>query len=71
MMESMTFSGKDQFEVRQKLEAWRRANPNLKIVKIHPAEYVPPKMNVPSPNHGPLPPAQDRVSVKIDFESSN
>jgi hypothetical protein len=69
-MESKTFTGKDQYDVDRQIWDWRQANPTIKVVKTHSAEEIPLRMRASSPNHGPIPPAQDRVSVKVDFASS-
>jgi hypothetical protein len=70
-MESKTFTGKDQYDVDQQMWNWRSSNPNIKVVKAHPAEDLELRMRAPAPNHRPIASPQDRVSVKVDYETSN
>lgn len=70
-MESKTFVGKDQYDVDQQIWNWRNTNPHIKIVKTYPAVDLGLPMKTPVPNYGPIASPQDRVSVKIDYETSN
>jgi hypothetical protein len=70
-MESKTFTGKDQYDVDQLIWNWRQNNPSIKALKTHSPVALEQRMTAPTPNHGPIMPPQDMVSVTVDYENLN
>jgi hypothetical protein len=67
-MQTKTFRGKDEIDVKQQLWAWRNANPNVVVTREHPVEALPLDMR-PVGGYAKLE-AADQVTMRVDFEQS-
>jgi hypothetical protein len=65
-MKTLTITGKDEFDVEQKLWNWRSANPRAVVTTKHAVERLELRMQYPKKYEKIL--APDTVSMRIDYD---
>jgi hypothetical protein len=64
-MKSITFTGKDKYDLDQKVGKWLSDNTAITVKKKHPIEIL--SLVMSKPHFGKIE-AQDTVSIRIDYE---
>jgi hypothetical protein len=65
-MKTLTITGKDEFDVEQKLCNWRSVNPRAVVTTKHAVERLELRMQYPKKYEKIL--APDTVSIRIDYD---
>jgi hypothetical protein len=67
-MESFTFKGFDETELINSKLKWQGDHPDCRVTKTYPIEGLPLQVHTPAYQFAPIPPAQPRYQMRIDFE---
>jgi hypothetical protein len=67
-MESFTFKGFDETELISSKFKWQGDHPDCRVIKTYPIESLPVHFYRPAYQFAPIPPAQPRCQMRIDFK---